>query len=199
MVAPWVMLRAPRQDLHSGVRAVETITASVICVFSTIPKNWRSSTSPVELPVFPGETFKQPIEIENKGMLVFGPYFAHDGMHVTLHSDGPVRAGLVCADDAVPAVEAFVHKQPLPSIPTLDQADINGSGSLKVRAQRCKVALVVKSLAETKVRFDWARPPREIAQSTGGPAIHCSRKGTLSSASNAAGSGASPAAAARRR
>ena len=29
-VAPWVMLKAPRQDLHRGVRAVETITASVI-------------------------------------------------------------------------------------------------------------------------------------------------------------------------
>src|SRR6476620_128403 len=30
MVAPWVMLRAPRQLLHSGVRAVETMTASGI-------------------------------------------------------------------------------------------------------------------------------------------------------------------------
>src|SRR6185436_1685534 len=59
MVAPWVMLRAPRQDLHSGVRAVETITASVICVFSTIPKSCRCSTSPVELPAFTRETFKQ--------------------------------------------------------------------------------------------------------------------------------------------
>lgn len=150
-------------------------------------------------PPNPGETFKQPIELAKNGMLVFGPYFAKDGMNVTLHSDGPVRAGLVCADDVVPAVDAFVHKQPLPVIPTLDQADINGNGSLKVKAQRCKVALVVKSLAENKVRFDWARPPREIAQSTGGPAIHCARKGTLSSASNAAGSGTSPAAAARRR
>ena len=30
MVAPWVMLSAPFQLLHNGVRAVETITASVI-------------------------------------------------------------------------------------------------------------------------------------------------------------------------
>src|SRR5215510_13438473 len=30
IVAPWVMLSAPRQDLQSGVRAVETITASVM-------------------------------------------------------------------------------------------------------------------------------------------------------------------------
>jgi hypothetical protein len=32
MVAPWVMLSAPFQLLHSGVRAVETITALVILV-----------------------------------------------------------------------------------------------------------------------------------------------------------------------
>ncbi len=34
-VAPWVMLKAPRQDLQSGVRAVETITASVIGISRT--------------------------------------------------------------------------------------------------------------------------------------------------------------------
>src|SRR5579864_9694506 len=30
IVAPWVMLNAPRQLLHSGVRAVETMTASAM-------------------------------------------------------------------------------------------------------------------------------------------------------------------------
>ena len=30
--APWVMLSAPRQLLHSGVRAVETMTASVMAL-----------------------------------------------------------------------------------------------------------------------------------------------------------------------
>src|SRR5437867_6284698 len=33
IVAPWVMLKAPRQLLQSGVRAVETITASGIRPF----------------------------------------------------------------------------------------------------------------------------------------------------------------------
>src|SRR5436190_15016335 len=32
MVAPWVMLSAPRQLLQSGVRAVETMTASVLAI-----------------------------------------------------------------------------------------------------------------------------------------------------------------------
>jgi hypothetical protein len=150
-------------------------------------------------PPNPGETFKQPIELAKNGMMVFGPYFAPDGMHVKVNSDGPLRVGLTCANDVDAAVTAFVEKKPLPEIQTLAQSDINGTGTLEIKPQRCKVALVAKSLGENKVRFDWARPPKEIAQSTGGPAIHCTRKGTLSSASNAAGSGAPPAAAARRR
>ncbi|HUS29839.1 MAG TPA: hypothetical protein VMZ53_15145 [Kofleriaceae bacterium] len=146
-----------------------------------------------------GESFTQPVELAKNGMIVFGPYFAQNGMHVKLNSDGPVRAGLACADDVHAAADAFVHEQPLPQIATLAQADITGTGTLKIKPQRCKVVLVAKSLSENKVRFDWARPPQEIAQSTGGPAVHCARKGTLSSASNAAGSGASPSTAARRR
>ncbi|HTL34794.1 MAG TPA: hypothetical protein VL326_16815, partial [Kofleriaceae bacterium] len=150
-------------------------------------------------PPNPGETLKQPIELAKGGMIVFGPYFAPNGMHAEVHSDGPIRTGLACATDVDATVDAYVHQQPLPTIPTLAQADINGTGSLKIKPQRCKVVLVAKSLAETKVRFEWARPPQEIAQSTGGPAIHCARKGTLSSASNGAGSGAERSAAARRR
>ena len=150
-------------------------------------------------PPNPGETFKQPIELAKNGMIVFGPYFAPGGMHVKLNSDGPLRVGLACASDVEAAVDAYVHEQPLPEIATLTQADITGTGALEIKPQRCKVVLVAKSLAENKVRFDWARPAPEIARSTGGPAIHCARKGTLSSASNDAGSGAPLTAAARRR
>ena len=35
--APWVMLNAPRHDLQSGVRAVDTITASVTGVLLVFP------------------------------------------------------------------------------------------------------------------------------------------------------------------
>src|SRR6188474_2032563 len=41
MVAPWVMLNAPRQLLQSGVRAVETITASGIPVHSNSLHRFR--------------------------------------------------------------------------------------------------------------------------------------------------------------
>src|SRR4029077_11116594 len=41
IVAPWVMLNAPRQLLQSGVRAVETITASGIALHSNSLRAFR--------------------------------------------------------------------------------------------------------------------------------------------------------------
>jgi hypothetical protein len=132
-------------------------------------------------PPDPGESRTQPVQIQPGGLMAFGPFEAPDGMHVALRTDGPVRAGLACADDAYPAVEAFVRGTPAPLVKTLAQRDVNGNGSLAVGGQRCRIALVVRSLATSEVTFDWQRPPREIAQSTGGAAIHCERKQTVSS------------------
>lgn len=132
-------------------------------------------------PADPGETKDKPVAVAPGGLLVFGPFMAPDGMSVKINSNGPLRVGLACEDDVRPAVDAFVAEQPEPAIHTLDQADINGSGALKIKPQKCKVAFVAKSLAQQRVTFGWQRPASEIAQSTGGPAIRCDRKTTLSS------------------
>jgi hypothetical protein len=115
-------------------------------------------------------------------------------MHVDITSNGAIRAGLACADDVYPAVSAFIAEQPAPTIKTLDQKDVNGRAKLAVDDQRCKVALVVRSLAQQKVTFHWQRPASEIARSTGGPMIHCARKQTVDSG----GDGSAGRAAARR-
>jgi hypothetical protein len=132
-------------------------------------------------PADPGESRKQPIEIHPGALMAFGPYHAADGMHIKVHSDGPIRVGMACIDDVYPAVDAFVHETQQPLTKTLAQRDVNGDGSLAIKDQRCKVAVLVRSLAQHKVTFNWQRPPREIAQSTGGPAIHCDRKQTVDS------------------
>ena len=132
-------------------------------------------------PPDPGESTQRSVEIAPNGLLVFGPYEAPHGMHITLQSNGPLRVGLACADDVYPAVDAFVAERPQPRIATLAQRDVNGSGQLAIDDQRCKVALVVRSLAPQQVRFEWKRPASEIAHSGGGPLIHCSRKQTVSS------------------
>jgi hypothetical protein len=132
-------------------------------------------------PPDPGESKNRPVEIHPGGLMVFGPYEAPHGMHVTLHSDGAIRAGLACIDNIYPAAQGFIAETEQPLTKTLAQKDINGDGKLAIGEQRCKVALMVRSLAQQKVTFDWQRPPREIARSTGGPAIHCDRKQTVSS------------------
>jgi hypothetical protein len=132
-------------------------------------------------PADPGESKEKPVALQPGGLIAFGPFKAPDGMTVKIESQGPVRVGLACEDDVKAAVDAFVNEKPLPQIATLEQADVNGSGTLKIKAQRCKVAFVAKSLSQERVTFGWQRPASEIAQSTGGPAIRCDRKSTLSS------------------
>ena len=126
-----------------------------------------------------GESRKMPTEIQPGGLMAFGPYDAPKGMHITVHTDGPMRMGLACVDQVYPAIDAFVAEQTPVLVDTLAQTDVNGTGKLEVKAQKCKVAVVARSIANRKVTFDWQRPPREIAQSTGGPAIHCERKQTV--------------------
>jgi hypothetical protein len=132
-------------------------------------------------PPDPGEAKNRPVEIQRGGLMVFGPYRAPNGMHVTMNTDGPVRAGLACIDDTFDAVSGFIHETEQPLTKTLAQRDIDGSGELAIKGTSCKVALMVRSLAPQKVTFNWQRPLREIAQSTGGPVIHCERKQTVSS------------------
>lgn len=129
----------------------------------------------------PGETKEKPVALAPGGMIAFGPFKAQNGMTVKIESKGPIRVGLACEDEVKSTVDAFVNEKPLPLIATLDQADVNGSGALKIKAQRCKVAFVAKSLSQERVTFGWQRPASEIARSTGGPAIRCDRKTTLSS------------------
>ncbi|HEY5927882.1 MAG TPA: hypothetical protein VIV11_39620 [Kofleriaceae bacterium] len=149
-------------------------------------------------PPDPGESRKTAVEIQPGGLMTFGPYEAPKGMHITVHSDGPVRMGLACADQVYPAAEAFIAEQDPELVDTLAQTDITGTGKLEIKPQKCKVAVVARSITNQKVTFDWQRPAREIAQSTGGPAIHCERKQTVSSDGDGGDRPAGRAAARRR-
>jgi hypothetical protein len=142
-------------------------------------------------PADPGETTKKPIEIQPGGLLAFGPYAAPNGMSIDVHSNGPVRVGLACADDVYATAEDFIAERPQELVKTLAKSDVNGKAHLEVKPQKCKVAVVARSFANTKVTFDWQRPAREIARSTGGPAIHCGRDKEVSSTRDAASGRAS--------
>ena len=122
-----------------------------------------------------GQSRRISVEIEPGGLMVFGPLHAQDGMIVDVQSDGPVRVGLACADQARPAAEAFAAGRPPPAVPTLGQADVRGHGRIEIQPTGCMVAFVARSISKAKVTFDWVRPPGEQALSTGGPIIRCAR------------------------
>jgi hypothetical protein len=120
-----------------------------------------------------GETHAVPAELQPGGMMVFGPYMAPRGMTAPLHvTGGGVRAALMCHDDGQALARAYAEDKPVPRIKTLASKVIHGDATLKVKAARCPLVLVVWSLATTPVTVDWKRPPAEGAL---GPLIHCDK------------------------
>lgn len=124
-------------------------------------------------PPNPGESRRMPVEVQPGGLFISGPYEAPNGMNIDVKTDGPIRVGLACNDAVDTAAAAFIAEQTSPLTKTLDQADITTTGKLSIKGQRCKVAVMVRSLAQHEVTFEWKRPARETARSTGGPAIQC--------------------------
>jgi hypothetical protein len=125
-----------------------------------------------------GETRKVPAELQPGGVMLFGPHLAPHGMTVHLHAHSPVRAELVCQEHADAVAEAFVAdgKAP-PSSRVLASVTVHGKATLKSRAVKCPVMVVVRPLAGEKrpVLFDWQRPASETARAAGGKIVQCDR------------------------
>jgi hypothetical protein len=125
-----------------------------------------------------GETRKVPAELQPGGVMVFGPHLAPHGMTVHVHAYSPVRVELVCKENADAVAEAFVAdgKAP-PSSRALASVTVHGEATLKTRATKCPVMVVVRPLAGEKrpIVFDWQRPASETARAAGGQIIQCDR------------------------
>jgi hypothetical protein len=123
-----------------------------------------------------GETRKVPAELQPGGLMVFGPHRAPQGMTVHLHARDPVRAELVCQEDADAVAQAFVADgEAPPSSRVLASVTVRGKATLKARPVKCPVMVVARPLPGEKsaVLFDWQRPASETAGAAGGPIIQC--------------------------
>jgi hypothetical protein len=137
-----------------------------------------------------GETRRVPIEMHDGGLMVFAPQLAPDGMSIDVDAQGPVHVGLACHAQAEAAAEAFVAgKSYTPQF--LVEKDVTGKATLRVGAQRCLVSVIARAATPRDVTFDYARPAREIARSTGGPLIRCGKPATTARAGGLARSGIS--------
>lgn len=122
-----------------------------------------------------GETRNIAIELQPRGVLMFGPQLAPNGMTVNVDArEGAVRIGLACQQQANELADAWLAGD-LGEVPYLAMADVYAHGRVHVPPQRCPVVVVARSL-DQPAAFDWQRPASEIAGSTGGAIIHCAKQ-----------------------
>lgn len=125
-----------------------------------------------------GETRQVPAELRPGGLMINGPHVAERGMRLRVHArTGPVRAELLCQDDAESLAKAFMaDPKRLPATRPLASTVVHGTGTLRTRGTTCPVMVVTRPLASRPVTFDWQRPSAETARASGGPIIQCERK-----------------------
>jgi hypothetical protein len=124
-----------------------------------------------------GETKRVPIDLQSNALMVFGPQEVGDaGFTANVESaNGTVHVELACRDQAEALAAAYAEGRPLPTIKTLAAKVILGNGSLRIGKANCQVSLIARPATPNgpAVRFDWQRPPAEVARSAGGPLISC--------------------------
>ena len=122
-----------------------------------------------------GETRRAEVELQSGAVMLFGPYLAPDGITARARAEGgPVHAAWTCADDGEAIAEAFLHGRRA-SPRALAAEVVRVTATLRARAARCPVLMMVRSRSDHPVRFAWMRPDREAAAATGGPLVACSR------------------------
>ncbi len=126
-----------------------------------------------------GETRHLPVEVQPGGLMVFGPQLVGPAMSAHIDARGSVRVALVCHEQAEAAAAAFL-KGEKPRVHELASATVTrGAGELRIPRTSCPVALLAWPL-DGPATFDYQRPAKEIARSTGGPLIACEHSPTPS-------------------
>ncbi len=127
-------------------------------------------------PAGPGETKQAPFTIHPHSLLLSAPMPVPDGLSIKLESQGPVRIGLACRDQAEAAAAAFLDGKPVEPKLIAEQV-VTGKATLSIPAQRCPVSVVAMSVLPTPVTFDYVRPLAEAANATtSGPLLRCPKK-----------------------
>jgi len=125
----------------------------------------------------PGESKRVPVLLEPGGMMISGPYGATDGM--TIDADvptGAVHLAVMCHDQADALARAFVAGEPPPAIEVLAERTVSGHGKIVARGASCRVAVVATPVpGSAPLTFTWLRPPRQAADSFGGPVVDCDK------------------------
>jgi hypothetical protein len=126
-----------------------------------------------------GETKLVPVELHPNGIAFAGPQLAPDGL--TMHAEvapggGAVRVHLACQKDADAIAQGWLDGK-IPAVRLLAHQDVRAGqkAALKIKPVKCPVIAIATPLDNTPSQLGLLRLPSEIAESTGGPLVHCGK------------------------
>ena len=120
-----------------------------------------------------GETDKVAIEVQNFGVMIEGPYDAHEGMTIdTDVTGGAAKVNLACLADGETTAQAFLDEKTNTGKPLKSEL-VTGHARLKVPHEHCPVVVVIRSVQPTPVLVTFVRPAHEATESKGGPLADC--------------------------
>ena len=122
-----------------------------------------------------GETDKIAVEVQNYGVMIYGPYDAHEGMTIDAEvSGGSAKVNLACISEAEATAQAFLDEKTNTAKPIKSEI-ATGKVVLKLPKERCPIAVVIRSTQPNPVTVSFVRPAEEAREAKGGPLAHCAK------------------------
>jgi hypothetical protein len=122
-----------------------------------------------------GETEKIEVEVQNYGVMIYGPYDAHEGMTIDAEvTGGSAKVNLACISDAETTAQAFLDEKANTAKPIKSEL-VTGKAVLKLPKERCPIAVVIRSTQPTPVQVSFVRPAEEARAAKGGPLASCAK------------------------
>ena len=120
-----------------------------------------------------GETDKVAIEVRNFGVMIEGPFDAHEGMTIeTQVTGGAAKVNLACLAEGETTAQAFLDDKTNTAKPLKSEV-VTGHATLRVPREHCPVVVVIRSVQATPVTVSFVRPAHEATESKGGPLARC--------------------------
>lgn len=120
-----------------------------------------------------GETHKMQVEVQNYGVIIYGPYVAPDGLTLDVDvTGGALKVNFACLKDAEVTAQNFLDNKPNTAKPIKAEL-VTGHAKLKLPRERCPVVLVVRSVQPQPVMLSFVRPKAEATSAAGGPLASC--------------------------
>jgi hypothetical protein len=120
-----------------------------------------------------GETHKLQLEVQNYGVMMYGPYVQPEGLTLDVEvTGGALKVNLACAREAEETAQNFLDNKPNDA-KAIKAELVTGHAKLKLPHERCPVVLVVRSVQPQPVMLSFVRPQHEATRAAGGPLASC--------------------------